>query len=65
MAVALKQIDEVYEVDTEEEAEILIAKEKKDYNITKSSITYKFKKSESREYYVVTIRKSFLEEFGE
>jgi len=66
MAIALKQTDEIYEVDTEEEAETLIAREKKEFNVTKSSVTYKFKKSEQREFYIVTVRKSFVvEEFGE
>lgn len=66
MAVALKQTDEIYEVDTEQEAETLIAREKKEYNVTKSSITYKFKKSEQREFYIVAIRKSFIvDELGE
>lgn len=59
MAIELKQIDEKYEVDTETEAEQLIADAKKEYDVTRSSITYKFKKSEQREYYIVQIRKNF------
>ncbi len=62
MAVELKQIDEKYEVDTEQEAEQLIAEAKKDFDITKSSTTYKFKKSEQKEYYIVTLRKNFATE---
>lgn len=61
MAVELKQIDEVYEVDTEKEAEDLIAKAKNEFDITKSSTVYKYKKSEQREYWIVTIRKNFTE----
>lgn len=61
MAVMLKQIDEIYEVDTEKEAEDLIAKAKEEFDVTKSSTTYKYKKTEQREYYVVTIRKNFVE----
>lgn len=61
MAVMLKQIDEIYEVDTEKEAEDLIAKVKEEYDVTKSSTTYKYKKTEQREFYIVTIRKNFVE----
>ena len=61
MAVMLKQIDEIYEVDTEKEAEDLIAKAKEEYDVTKSSTTYKYKKTEQREFYIVTIRKKFVE----
>lgn len=61
MAVMLKQIDEIYEVDSEKEAEDLIAKAKEEFDVTKSSTTYKYKKTEQREYYVVTIRKNFVE----
>lgn len=61
MAVMLKQIDEIYEVDTEKEAEDLIAKAKEEYDVTKSSTTYKYKKTEQREFYIVTIRKNFIE----
>ena len=60
MAVMLKQIDEIYEVDSENEATELIEKAKQEYDVTKSSVTYKYKKTEDREYYVVTIRKSFV-----
>ena len=64
MAIMLKQIEETYEADAEEEAEELINKAKKDYNVIQSSITYKFLKKEKREYYVVKIKKSFVvEEF--
>lgn len=62
MAVNLLQIDEKYEVDTEKEAEELIAEAKKEFDITKSSTTYKFKKSEQREYWIVTLRKNFVEQ---
>lgn len=61
MAVMLKQIDEIYEVDTEKEAEDLIAKTKEEFDVTKSSTTYKYKKTEQREFYIVTIRKNFVE----
>lgn len=61
MAVMLKQIDEIYEVDTKKEAEDLIAKAKEEYDVTKSSTTYKYKKIERREFYIVTIRKNFVE----
>lgn len=61
MAVMLKQIDEIYEVDTEKEAEDLIAKAKEEFDVTKSSTTYKYKKIEQREFYIVTIRKNFVE----
>lgn len=61
MAVELRQIDEVYEVDTEKEAEELISKAKDEFDITKSSTVYKYKKSEQREYWVVTVRKNFVE----
>ncbi len=61
MAVMLKQIDEIYEVDTEKEAEDLIAKAKEEFDVTKSSTTYKYKKTEQREFYIVTIRKNFVE----
>lgn len=61
MAVMLKQIDEIYEVDTEKEAENLITKAKEEYDVTKSSTTYKYKKTEQREFYIVTIRKNFVE----
>lgn len=61
MAVALQQIDEKYEVDTEKEAEELIATAKAEFDITKSSTTYKYKKSEQREYWIVTLRKNFVE----
>lgn len=60
MAINLLQIDEKYEVDTEQEAEDLIAEAKKEFDITKSSTTYKFKKSEQREYWIVTLRKNFV-----
>jgi hypothetical protein len=59
MAVMLKQIDEIYEVDSEKEATELIEKAKEEFDVTKSSVTYKYKKTEDREYYLVTIRKSF------
>ena len=61
MAIMLKQIDEIYEVDTEKEAENLIAKAKEEFDVTKSSTTYKYKKTEQSEYYIVTIRKNFVE----
>lgn len=60
MAIMLKQIDEIYEVDTEVEAEKVIADAKAEFDVTKSSITYKYKKSEQREYYIVTLRKNFV-----
>lgn len=60
MAVMLKQIDEIYEVDSEKEAEDLITKAKEEFDVTKSSTTYKYKKTEQREYYIVTIRKNFV-----
>ena len=60
MGVNLLQIDEKYEVDTEQEAEDLIAEAKKEFDITKSSTTYKFKKSEQREYWIVALRKNFV-----
>jgi hypothetical protein len=60
MAINLLQIDEKYEVDTEAEAEKLIADAKEEFDITRSSTTYKFKKSEQREYWIVTIRKNFV-----
>lgn len=60
MAIMLKQIDEIYEVDTEAEAEKVIADAKAEFDVTKSSITYKYKKSEQREYYIVTLRKNFV-----
>ena len=64
MAVMLKQIEEVYEVDTEQEAEELINKTKKEFNVIQSSITYKYLKKEQREFYIVKIKKSFvIEEF--
>ena len=59
MAIELMQVDERYEVDTEEEAERLIGDARREYNITKYSTTYKFKKSEEREYWIVTLRKDF------
>jgi hypothetical protein len=62
MAVILQQIDEKYEVDTEKEAEELIAQAKEEFDITKSSTTYKYKKSEQREYWIVTLRKNFVEQ---
>lgn len=61
MAVVLKQIDEIYEVDTENESTNLIEKMKQEFDITRSSSTYKYKKSEQREFYIVTIRKNFVE----
>lgn len=61
MAVVLKQIDEIYETDTESEATDLIEKAKKEFEVTRSSVTYKYKKSEQREFYIVTIRKNFVE----
>lgn len=61
MAIMLKQIDEIYEVDTEKEAENLIVKAKEEFDVTKTSTTYKYKKTEQREYYIVTIRKNFVE----
>lgn len=60
MAVKLIQIDEKYEVDTEAEAEKLIADAKAEFDIIRSSITYKFKKTEQREYWIVTLRKNFV-----
>lgn len=60
MAVMLKQIDEIYEVDTEREAAELIEKAKEEFDVTKSSVSYKYKKTEKREYYIVTIRKNFV-----
>lgn len=62
MAITLQQIDEKYEVDTEKEAEELIAEAKAEFDITKSSTTYKFKKSEQREFWIVTLRKNFVEQ---
>ncbi len=61
MAVMLKQIDEIYEVDTEKEATELIEKAKEEFDVTKTSVTYKYKKTEQREFYIVTIRKNFVE----
>ena len=46
MAVNLKQVTEVFEVDTEQEATDLVAKTKEEYNVIKSSITYKFRKKD-------------------
>ena len=60
MAIMLKQIDEIYEVDTEAEAEKVIADAKAEFDVTKSSITYKYKKSEQREYCIVTLRRNFV-----
>lgn len=60
MAIELRQIDERYEADTEKEAEQLIVDAKAEFDVTRSSITYKFKKSEQREYYIVDIRKNFV-----
>lgn len=65
MAVMLKQIDEIYEVDSEKEAEDLIAKAKEEFDVTKTSVTYKYKKTEQREFYIVTIRKNFVEKDDE
>ena len=65
MSVFLKQIDEIYEADTEAEAMSLIEEAKKAFTVTRSSITYKYKKSEDREFWVATIRKSFTPEDGE
>jgi len=62
MSQFLKQIDEIYEVDTESEATQLIEKVKETFTVTRSSITYKYKKAEDREFFIVTIRKSFVEE---
>ncbi len=59
MAVNLKQVTEVFEVDTEQEATDLVAKTKEEYNVIKSSITYKFRKKDQREYYIVELKKSF------
>lgn len=59
MAVELLQIDEKYEVDTEKEAEELIAEAKKEFDITRSSTTYKYLKGEEREYWLVELRKNF------
>lgn len=61
MSVVLKQIDEIYEVDTEGEATKLIEEMKQQFDVTRSSSTYKYKKSEQREFYIVTIRKNFVE----
>jgi hypothetical protein len=57
----LKQIDEIYEVDTEGEAETLIAEAKAAFDVTRSTITYKFRKKDQHEFYIVTIRKNFVE----
>lgn len=65
MAVMLKQIDEIYEVDTEKEATELIEKAKEEFDVTKTSVTYKYKKTEQREFYIVTIRKNFVEKDDE
>lgn len=65
MAVVIKTSQEIYEVDTEFEAEELINELKKDFNITATSVTYKFKKTEQREYYVVKITKTFDVDSGE
>lgn len=59
MAVNLKQVTEIFEVDTEQEATDLVAKTKEEYNVIKSSITYKFRKKDQREYYIVELKKSF------
>jgi len=61
MSAILKQIDEIYEVDTEKEAEVLISEAKEKFDVTKSSITYKYLKKDQREYYIATIRKNFIE----
>jgi hypothetical protein len=60
MAVMLKQVTEVFEVDTEDEATELVAKTKEEFNVIKSSITYKFRKKDQREYYIVELKKSFV-----
>lgn len=65
MSVFLKQIDEIYEADSEKEAMDLIEEAKKTFTVTRSSITYKYKKSEDREFWVTTVRKSFVPEDGE
>ena len=59
MAVKLLQTDEKYEVSTDKEAETLIADMKKEYDVTKTSSTYKHLKREDRDFYIVTIRKNF------
>jgi len=61
MAIIMKTAQEIYEVDTENEAQSLIDELKKDFNITATSVTYKFKKTEQREYYVVKVMKTFNE----
>lgn len=60
MAIKLIQIDEKYEVDTVAEADKLIADAKAEFDVTRTSITYKFKKTEQREYWIVTLRKNFV-----
>lgn len=62
MSTFLKQIDETYEVDTEEEATKLIEEMKVTFTVTRSSCTYRYKKTEDREFYIVAIRKSFVED---
>jgi len=62
MSAFLKQIDETYEVDNEVEATKLIEEMKEHFTVTRSSCTYKYKKAEDREFYIVTIRKSFVED---
>lgn len=62
MSVKLIQVDERYEVDTDKEAEQLIADAKQEYDITKTSSTYKYLKKDEREFYIVTLRKNFKDE---
>lgn len=57
MSVELKQVTEIYEVSTEKEAEELVSNIKSEYNVIKSSITYKYKKKDDYEYYIVEIKK--------
>lgn len=59
MAVILLQTDEKYEVSTDKEASELIASMKQEFDVTKTSSTYKYVKREERDFYVVTIRKNF------
>lgn len=57
--VRLKQVDELYEVDGELEAEALVTDLKQEFDVPSYSMRYKYLKKEDRDFWLVKVRKVF------
>lgn len=60
MAIRRIQTEERFETDTETEAEELVMNAKAEYDVTRSMITKKYRKSDETITFIVDIRKNFV-----